>query len=328
VVARFVSAVALPALAFAASGSAHVTTPSRNGGFPGRNGEILYSSLRVANGDQQLFLMRPDGTHQRRITKTTGVEAGATWSPDGERIAYTKDPQTLCPQLYVMRADGSGLRRLTHDRACYGQAGWSADGRRIAASRCSGKCTQTSIWTMNLNGTGLRRLTDGALDRNPACSPDGTTIAFVRAYPDAIWLIDADGSNERQLTTPTQHDESMDEEDEQPDWSPDGTWIAFTRVHEPHMGTTGSTTDRHDIYVIRADGTGLQRLTRLSAINISPSWSPDGKRIVFASSRAHAGERGGEDVTDIYVMNADGTQQRRLTRFPLFQGSPDWRPRP
>ena len=85
------------------------------------------------------------------------------------------------------------------------------------------------------------------------------------------------------------------------------------------MGSTGNTAYRQDIYLIRADGTGLRRLTKLSASNISPAWSPDGKRIVFASSRAHAGERGGEQVMDIYVMNANGTQPKQLTRTPFFQ---------
>jgi TolB protein len=327
---RLAAVVALLLLVFCASSSARTGTPSRGGAFPGRNGEILFSRLRVANGDSGLYVMRPDGTHQRRITSTPGFEAGAKWSPDGARILYTKDPQTLCPkpQLFVMQADGTRLRRITRDRGCYSNPAWSPDGRRIVFTRCSGRCTQFSLWTLNVNGSGLRRLTHGTLDLSPAWSPDGTTIAFVRGYPDAIWLMDADGSNQRQLTTPPPgNDENEPETDTQPNWSPDGASIAFSREHEPHMGTTGNTAYRQDIYLIRADGTGLRRLTRLSASNISPAWSPDGKRIVFASSRAHAGERGGEQVMDIYVMNANGTQPKRLTRTPLFPGSPDWRPR-
>jgi TolB protein len=310
-------------LVVCASSSARTGTPSRGGGFLGRNGEILFSR------GSDLYLMRPDGTHQRRITRTPGFEASAKWSPDGERILYDKDPQTLCPkpQLYVMQADGTHLRRITHDRGCYSSPAWSPDGSRIVVERCSGRCLQSSLWTLNVNGSGLRRLTDGVLDESPAWSPDRTTIAFVRS-PDAIWLMDTDGRNQRQLTTPLPGDDEKEPEaDNGPDWSPDGAWIAFSRTHEPHMGSTGSTAYRQDIYLIRADGTGLRRLTRFSDSNISPAWSPDGKRIVFASSRAHAGERGGEQVMDIYVMNANGTQPKRLTRTP-FSESPDWRPRP
>jgi TolB protein len=158
---------------------------------------------------------------------------------------------------------------------------------------------------MNVNGVGVRRLTHGPLDTDPAWSPDGKTIAFARyTGSGAIWLIDADGSNERQLTTP------RGEGDIQPDWSPDGRWIAFSRATGPF---------RHDIFVVRPDGTGLRRLTRHTRGNSSPVWSPDGKRIVFASTRAD------RDLADIYVMNADGKRQTRLTKGTIDNSSPDWR---
>jgi TolB protein len=209
-----------------------------------------------------------------------------------------------------MRADGTRARKLTHDGACYTYPAWSPDGTRLAFHR------QRGIWTMNVNGTGLRQLTHGLLDAGPAWSPDGRTIAFARySGSGAIWLIDADGSSERQLTRP------RGEGDIQPDWSPDGDWIAFSRSDDPTEGRNG-TRYRHDIYIVRPDGTGLQKLTRHTGGNYSPAWSPDGKRIVFGSDRKHS------DLLDIFVMNADGNRQTPLTKGTIDNSSPDWRARP
>jgi TolB protein len=217
-----------------------------------------------------------------------------------------------------MRANGTHARRLTHDRWCYGAPSWSPDGRRLAFTRRRG-LGKSSIWTMKVNGTGLHRLTRSTeSDQDPAWSADGKTIAFTPIYPSAIWLIEADAANERQLTRPPKPDEW--DGDFQPDWSPDGDWIAFSRSDDPIYGGRG-TTLRHDIFVVRPDGTGLRRLTRHAGANFWPAWSPDGKRIVFGSDRKHT------DLMDIYVMNANGSGQKRLTKGTVDNESPDWQPR-
>jgi TolB protein len=261
-VPRVASAAALLALVFAASGSAHVTAGPGSGAFIGGNGDILFMSIRVRNGPEQPYLMRPDGTR---------------------------------------------VRRLTRDRSCYGGPAWSPDGRWLAFARYLGK---PGIWTMNVNGSGLRPLTRGELDTAPTWSPDGSTIAFARETGSgaAIWLVDVNGSNQRQLTTP------RGAGDFQPDWSLDGDWIAFSRATGPG--------GRHDICAVRPDGTGLRQLTSHARGNYSPAWSPDGKRIVFMSGRAHPG------LMDIYVMNADGKRETRLTKGTIDNNSPDWRARP
>jgi TolB protein len=128
--------------------------------------------------------------------------------------------------------------------------------------------------------------------------------------------MDADGTNQRQLTTPP-NAAGLGKETE-PDGSPDGNWIAFARYHEPHPGP-GSLEFRRDIYLVRPDGTDLRRLTKLTGFNSSPAWSPDGKRIAFTSDRRRQA---------IYTMNADGTKQKRLTTTDLDVASPTWQPRP
>jgi Tol biopolymer transport system component len=108
---------ALVTLVFCTSGSAQVIARSGGEAFLGRNGDILFVSVRVRSGHERLYLMRADGTHQRPITRAPGNVAAPTWSPGGKRIAY-RTAETVhgpCPQLYVMRADGTRARRLTHD---------------------------------------------------------------------------------------------------------------------------------------------------------------------------------------------------------------------
>jgi Tol biopolymer transport system component len=269
------ASTALLAIVFGAAGCGQGAGGPSGSSPPRRNGEILF-----VVGHSQLYLMRADGTHQRPMTSVPPDTSGASWSPDGKRIAYgrSRNAGEQC-DLYVANADGTHARRLRRDGWCSDHPAWSPDGRRLAFDRRQpGVDGKTSIWTINVGGTDLRQVTHGDLDLDPTWSADGTTIAFARAF-HGIWLVDADGSNERQLTTRG--------EDDQPDWSPDGEWIAFSREDGEYQGSTGSTRAWVDICVIRPDGGDLRRLTRHAGVNFWPAWSPDGKRIVFQSDRAH-----------------------------------------
>ena len=234
--------------------SAQVTASSGSAPAAKRNGDILYGSLRVKNGSRLLYLTRPDGTHQRRLGTARNVWS-PSWSPGGKWIAYGATPRNggLCPQLYVMQANGTHTRQLTHAGSCYWHPTWAPNGTRIALEVQEGGTATAGIWTMNVDGGGLRLLTDKG--NTPAWSPDGKTIAYRSTFPEAIWLMDADGSNLRQLTTPTQRPRAQDDSDSEPDWSPNGKWIAFSRLHVADRAWHA------DVFIVRSDGSGLRQLT-------------------------------------------------------------------
>jgi dipeptidyl aminopeptidase/acylaminoacyl peptidase len=154
------------------------------------------------------------------------------------------------------------------------------------------------IYTINANGTDLRRLTHlgavppfGQGNLWPAWSPDGWKIAYTYVFggeDEDIWVMNADGTSQTPLT-------SGHRRDRWPAWSPDGSKIAFASDRDGDL----------DIYVMNADGTDQVQLTNDPRDSGNPMWHPDGSKIVFWSER--------DGRYQVYAMNADGSGQVNLS---------------
>jgi Tol biopolymer transport system component len=223
------------------------------------------------------------------------------------RIAFSSGTD----DIYTINADGSGLERLTRGEDLEFDPTWSPDGQSIAYRHQSGDDATTDIYLMDADGSHRRNLTgsDRFGDWGPDWSPDGGEwIAWNTASGGFVFdlgLIRPDGSGRRVIKSGVYV--------EYPAWSPDGSRIAF-------MSPEGS---QYDIFVMNADGTDVRRLTESPADDGWPAWSPDGRQIVFSSVRDDCLYSEADDCLTtgdigpwhtLYVMNADGTDQHRLTR--------------
>ena len=205
-------------------------------------------------------------------------------------------------RIFVMDGKGGSNRRLTGGNSNDFNPAFSPDGSRIAFQ--SDRDGSHHIYTMNLDGSDIKKLTSGTSNnRIPAWSPDGSEIVFQsdRDGREHLWTVSVNGGEPQQVTRGPQNDSA-------PSWSLDGTRIAY------HSDAGGGTT--HIFVVDRRGGTPKQ-LTDGPNRDNTPVWSPDGKRIAFASFR--------DNQWNIYVMNADGSDIRRLTNTS-FNVKPSWAP--
>jgi Tol biopolymer transport system component len=292
--------------------------------FGPKNG-LIALTLRDRHGRLQVFTIRPDGAGRSQLT-TEGDNGRPVWSPDGKRIAFMSVREGKKPAVWVMDADGTEPKLLAEGLT----PAWSPDGAKIAYASFDAQ-----ICVMDADGSNRRQITTSNTHKvGPSWSPDGKQMVFIlvknpgsQTDPQpAIGIMNADGTKERVLTKedrtnikvnpggqPTLLGTARDAN--APSWSPVGSKIAFWSGIENEYG---------QVWTVDADGTGSKQLTDAPTgiNNDDPSWSPDGKWILFGTNR--------DGRNELWVMAADGCDPRRVSDLDAgpFPGRASWQPIP
>jgi Tol biopolymer transport system component len=276
-----------------------------------------------------------------------GENAEAYFSHDGRRLIFqsTRDGRT-CDQQYVMRIDGSDLHRVSSGLGKTTCGYFMAGDRRIffASSQASEKLCPPrpdaskgyvwrldpfDIYTAHPDGTNARRLTRyGVYTAEGVLSPDGRKIVFTSLKDGDldIYVMDTDGRNVRQLTHQLGYDGG-------PWWSPDGKHIVYranhpvaegdVRVYKDLLAQRLVRPNKMDLWLMNGDGSDQHQITHLGAASFGPSWTPDGKRIVFSSNH-HTDPKLGN--FDLFLVNPDGSGLEQVTTAATFDGFPMFSP--
>ena len=293
------------------------------------NGLILASDVELPSttpGD--ICTINPDGTGKTYLT-TSGTANSATngspaWSFDGTKIAYAASPQSGSPNIWTMNANGTNPIQRTSTGGL--SPAFSPDGTSILYNGL--QSGQREIWVMHPDGTSQTKLTTttvsamtraGLVFTNSSLgsySPDGTKITYASTQSGRIeiWVMNANGTNQTQLTFPGNTDAP---DANAPSWSPDGKKIVFWSGYEKEPG---------NIWMMNTDGTGRTQLTFVAfgtGVNSdNPCWSPDGTSIFFVSNRVAGSTSSGP--TQTWIMNADGSNPRVLLTSNYGGGRRPW----
>jgi Tol biopolymer transport system component len=256
---------------------------------------VVFHSIRDGNASQQIYIMNPDGTKQRRVTSEGFSDVDPDIAPNGRGIVFTSN-ETAAGDHDIFLLDSRGVSDLTNNPADDEWARFSPDSREIVfgSNRDSGVY---EIFVLNLRTGATRQLTAApGLSRYASWSPDGKKIVFRHGNDIAVANVDGSGTPVPLTSETAPHFAQM------PVFSPDGRHIAFMSTREGYCS----------VFRMDSDGSNQTNLTPIDAngnpatwCSRAPAWSADGQEIYFMSSRTGQNQ--------IYVMNADGSDVRQLT---------------
>lgn len=275
------------------------------------NGVIAFAH---DTGDRRdIYLINVDGSGLTAVTDDAGWDNWPSWSPDGNRLAFTCRRPTASSGggICTINVDGSERKQLTNTNEW--EPSWSPDGKHISYASLHGQ--NSEIFMMTPDGSNQVQLTHSpAEDWQATWSPDSQQILFTSGR-DGDWEIyimdvsDGGKMGDKALTQLTNNDV----QDGFPAWSPDGTRIVFASVRDGN----------EDIYLMNADGSNPQRLTTSDMEASFPRWSPDGKWIVYTVLAAVPPVLS----YDLMAISVDGSQQVEITLGTQEnEECPNWSP--
>src|SRR5208283_1904961 len=275
--------------------------------------KLIFQSTRDSLQCDQIFTMNVDGTGQKMVSTGKGRTTCSYIFPHGDKILYSSthlaDP--ACPprpdfskgyvwaiypgyDIFTANLDGSDVKQFTTTPGYDAEATISEDGKKIVFT--STRNGDLDIYSMDADGKHVKQLThELGYDGGPFYSKDRKWIVYRAYHPktDAeiaeykellkqnlirpttleIWLMKADGSGKRQLT-------SLNAASFAPSFFPDGKRVIFAT----NVGSTGGM-GNFELYTIKVDGSGLERITYSDGFDGFPMFSPDGKQLVWISHR-------------------------------------------
>ncbi|MGE5238912.1 MAG: hypothetical protein ACM3ON_08930 [Chloroflexota bacterium] len=295
--------------------------------------KLIFQSNRGGYGCDKIWVMNTDGSDKVMVSPDHGAHTCSFFFPDGKRIVFSSTSHLPgeCPpkpaassgshyiwplypyDIFAAQADGSGLKRITDNPKYDAEPVISHDGTQIVFG--SQREGDFDIYVMNSDGSNVRRLTDRVgYDGGPWFSPDGSRIVWRAWYPETeedkakwrdcmendyilpfpldLWVMGADGSNKKRVL----HNGATNFA---PSWHPDGKRIVFSSNMDDWRDDIKKFGHNFELYIINADGTGLERLTYNNVFDSFPMFSHDGKKIVFASNRNPEKPR----ATDIFIAD-------------------------
>ena len=297
--------------------------------------KLIFQSNREGYACDKIWIMNVDGSDKHMVSPNHGAHTCSFFFPGNGRIVFSSTshlpgecpPKPKMPNIagaghvwplypydiFVANIDGTDMRKITDNPKYDAEPVVSPDGRQIVFG--SQRDGDFDVYIMDSDGSKMKRLTDRiGYDGGPWFSPDGRKIVWRAWYPETeeekalwrncmennyivpvpldLWVMDADGSNKKRILRNNATNFA-------PSWHPDGKRIIFSSNMDDWHEDQHRYGHNFEIYLISVDGAGLERLTYNTTFDGFPMFSPDGKKLVFASNRNPQKPR----ATDIFIAD-------------------------